>query len=176
MSHIHTAPGQHDFTASAFIVRLDTPEPTLLLHMHKKLHKYFQFGGHVELHENPWQAITHELAEESGYGIRQLKLLQPKLRVKSVADTVMHPYPLYVQTHNFPGLDHYHTDIAFAFCTTEEPAAKVGNGESAEIAGFTLKELRALPPEKIVDNVRESGIFVLEKCLHNWESVSTDSY
>jgi hypothetical protein len=49
MAHIHTEPGQHDFTASAFIIRLDRlderGQPKLLLHKHKKLHKLLQFGG-----------------------------------------------------------------------------------------------------------------------------------
>ena len=36
MPHINTKPGQHDFTASAFIVRLDRSEPQVLLHLHKK--------------------------------------------------------------------------------------------------------------------------------------------
>ena len=45
MAHIHTEPGQHDFTASAFIIRTDTPEPKLLLHRHKLVGKYLQIGG-----------------------------------------------------------------------------------------------------------------------------------
>lgn len=36
MSHIHTKPGQHDFTASAFIIRTDGTEPRAMVHMHKK--------------------------------------------------------------------------------------------------------------------------------------------
>ena len=65
MPHIHTKPGQHDHTVSAFIVRLDGKQPRILLHRHKKSGVYMQFGGHIELHENPWQAISHELLEES---------------------------------------------------------------------------------------------------------------
>lgn len=53
MPHIHTEPGQHDHTASAYIVRLDEAEPALILHRHKILGQYLQFGGHVELDENP---------------------------------------------------------------------------------------------------------------------------
>jgi 8-oxo-dGTP diphosphatase len=66
MAHIHTKPGQHDFTASAFIIRIDTPKPKVLLHMHKKLGVLLQPGGHIELNENPWQAVHHEIEEETG--------------------------------------------------------------------------------------------------------------
>ncbi len=53
MAHIHTQPGQHDHTASAYIFRVDFDEPKLVLHLHRKINKYLQFGGHIELHETP---------------------------------------------------------------------------------------------------------------------------
>lgn len=46
MAHIHTNPGEHDLTASAFIVRDDFAKPRLMLHMHKKLGVLLQPGGH----------------------------------------------------------------------------------------------------------------------------------
>ncbi len=171
MSHIHTESGQHDHTASAFIVRLDRPEPTVILHVHKLLKIYLQFGGHVELHENPWQAITHEIAEESGYSMKQLKILQPKRRLKSLSDAVMHPYPVLIMTHKFPGLNHYHSDTAYGFVTRQSPAGRVGKGESAELKEFTAKQLRAIPTGEIPENVRETALFVLEECLKNWVAV-----
>lgn len=36
MLHIHTQPGQHDHTVSAYIIRYINDEPYLLLHRHKK--------------------------------------------------------------------------------------------------------------------------------------------
>src|SRR4051812_49824476 len=99
MPHIHTEDGQHDPTTSAYIVRTDTPEPTILLHKHRKLGKYLQFGGHIELNENPWAAITHEIAEESGYGIDQLTILQPTTLLKKVSGVQMHPLPVSYLTH-----------------------------------------------------------------------------
>lgn len=72
MPHIHEGDGQHDLTAGAFIIRFDQDEPKGLLHFHRKLHKLLPIGGHVELNESPWQAIAHELDEESGYSMSQL--------------------------------------------------------------------------------------------------------
>src|SRR5437879_1527745 len=104
MPHIHTKPGQHDHTASAYIVRIDGKEPKILLHKHKKSGKYQQFGGHIELDETPWQAVLHEIKEESGYDAKQLMLLQPKERLKSLGDADQHPVPVCHNTHTFsPG-------------------------------------------------------------------------
>src|SRR3954465_16018556 len=81
MPHIHTEPGQHDHTVSAYIFRTDFSEPKVMLHLHKKHGTYMQFGGHIELNENPWQAITHELREEAGYELDELFILQPHQRL-----------------------------------------------------------------------------------------------
>lgn len=91
MPHIHTQPGQHDHTASAFIIRTDGTEPRILFHMHKKIKKLMQPGGHVELHETPWQAVVHEIEEEAGYEISQLKILQPKNYLQKPADATLNP-------------------------------------------------------------------------------------
>lgn len=176
MPHIHTAPGQHDLTASGFIVRLDLPEPVLLLHMHKKLGKYLQFGGHVELHENPWQAVTHELAEESGYTIDQLRILQPPVRIQSFSDAQLHPYPVYLQTHRFADTDHFHTDIAYAFVANVPPAHAVKAGESEDLQTFTADQLLALTRDQIPDNVKQTGLFVLEECLTRWQAIDTANF
>lgn len=173
MPHLHTEPGQHDLTASAYIVRLDTEKPTLMLHKHKKLKKFLQFGGHVEHDENPWDAITHELLEESGYEMSQLKVLQPRKRLKKLnADSWLHPAPVSVSTHKFEGLDHYHTDIAFAFTADRPPKNSTADGESDIIKLFTVAELKTLNNNKLPEDVREIGLFVLEECLPNWEMVA----
>ena len=177
MSHIHTQPGQHDTTASAFIVRLsNTAQPSLILHKHRKLNQWLQFGGHVELNENPWSAVVHEIAEESGYAMRQLKVLQPSMRLTKISDAVLHPYPLTVLTCRFGETDHYHTDIAYAFVTHELPEEKLGEGESAEIRAFTTAELAAIPRGEIPENVREIGLFTLENCLIEWSRNDTSDF
>lgn len=176
MPHIHTEDGQHDFTASAFIVRLDTPEPALMLHKHKKLDQYLQFGGHVELHEHLWAALIHELREESGYDMSQLKVLQPAVRLEKLTGIALHPMPVCLVTLRFPGLNHYHTDIAFGFVTDQAPSGEIGAGESAIIKPFAAAELRALPSNQIPENVRETGLFVLDKACRDWQPVATDAW
>ena len=74
--------------------------------------------------------------------------------------------------HKFGDLDHYHNDLQFAFTTNETPQHKVGEGESEDTILVTAVELRALSDEEIFEDVREVGLFILEECLPNWESVN----
>ena len=142
MPHIHTEPGQHDMTVSGFIVRTDQPEPQCLVHMHRKIGKLMQIGGHIELDETPWQSIAHELAEESGYTLDELKVVQHTAdRVIEVA-SVNHPTPFCVNTHSV-GNDHFHSDLCYGF-VAEGPAAKLpAEGESADLRWLTLPEMES---------------------------------
>ncbi len=153
MPHIHTKPGQHDTTVSGFIVRTDLKEPKLLLHKHKKLGRYIQFGGHVELHETPWQALIHELREESGYAVSQLSLLQPNQRISSLTGVKLHPVAVYHLTHKFDE-KHFHTDLGYAFVAKGEPEAAIADNESNEVIMVTRNELVNLPADLTFESVR----------------------
>jgi ADP-ribose pyrophosphatase YjhB (NUDIX family) len=59
MPHIHE---KVDFTVEAFIVYNDT----VLLRKHDKYNKWLSVGGHIELDEDPNQAILREIKEEVG--------------------------------------------------------------------------------------------------------------
>ena len=176
MPHIHTNPGEHDSTASAFIVRTDLGEPAIMLHQHKKLGTLLQFGGHVEVTENPLQAVTHELLEESGYDLGQLLLLQPKQRIMRLTGSTLHPIPAYYSTHKFPGLNHYHTDTSFAFVAHEPPKYEVGAGESKDIRTYTASQLNLLTESEIIISVKEISLFVLEVCFVDWEQAPATSW
>ena len=175
MPHIHTKPGQHDHTASAFIVRLDFDEPKIMLHKHKKLGVYMQFGGHIELNETPWQAISHEIPEETGYEMSQLKILQPIQRLKKVSRSVLHPIPVCHNTHVVVD-DHYHTDLDYAFVATQPPTDKVADGESSDIKLFTKQELLEHPVDDIFQEVVDITLFIFDVCLSGWDRISTDSF
>ena len=177
MAHIHTKPGQHDATASAFVVRTDLGEPVAVLHMHKKLGRYFQFGGHIELHENPWQTIAHELLEESGYELKQLYVLQPNERINELTGAALHPVPVIFNTHAFGnGLDHFHSDTGFAVIAEEPPKHKPAEGESNVIRLFTRQELLEAPEEIIAKNISTTFLFIMDVCLPNWEQIPASSF
>lgn len=141
MPHIHTQPGQHDMTVSAYIIRTDGPAPLLLVHMHKKLGKLMQIGGHIELDETPWQALAHEITEESGYDIAELKVLQPQARPIAVDSAIVHPVPVLMNTHRVSET-HYHSDLVYAFTVTYPPASLPKDNESSDLRWLSVDALR----------------------------------
>lgn len=141
MPHIHTAPGQHDITVSAYIIRIDQGEPRLLVHMHKKIGKLMQIGGHIELDETPWQALAHEVREESGYSLDELRVLQPTATSFTVDNAVVHPVPLLANTHRVSDT-HYHSDFVYGLIASNLPVALPHEEESSDLRWLSAQELQ----------------------------------
>lgn len=178
MPHIHTQPGEHDGTSSAYIVLEGGAEPRLWLHMHKKLGIWLQFGGHIELNETPWQAMVHELTEESGYELRQVQLLQPPVRIEHLTGAKSHPVVVSESTHVFPAGEvlHNHTDRAYAFVTSQQPALQPGEGESKTMKAVTAAEIESLPAGQITESTREVALFILRRVLPTYDRVDPSIY
>lgn len=174
MSHIHTKPGEHDHTVSMFIIRTDNGEPKIMFHAHKRYGVYMQFGGHIELDENPWQTIARELKEEAGYDLSQLKILQPKGTLKNLTGVVTHPLPIAFTTH-MAGTNHEHDDTAFAFITDQKPKYRPADGETDDYKLFSKKELKELPAEQTYENGREIVLYILDHVLKEWEQISAET-
>jgi 8-oxo-dGTP diphosphatase len=181
MPHIHNEPGQHDHTASAYIIRTDQLNgltPKILVHLHKKFNRLLQPGGHVELNETPWEAIEHELLEEAGYEFSQLQILQPNVtRVLHMENrnTKLHPYPFCHNTHQVTD-EHSHTDIGYLFTTNDLPKNAVGEGESQDLRWLTEEELRT--STEVTSGVRDIGLvaFDIIKHQHDWIPVPTSRF
>ncbi len=171
MPHIHQEPGQHDLTVGAYIFRTDFDQPKLLLHMHKKLNKWLQFGGHVELDETPWQSIDHEVSEESGYELAQLRVLQPKDRIEKISLAVVHPQPASINTHPFDNT-HFHTVLDYAFVTAEEPWGLIAEGESQSLQLFTRSEIARMTDEQIFPGTKDICLYLFDSILPKWEPVN----
>ena len=176
MPHLHTMPDGHDLTVSAYIILRANGETRLWVHKHKKLGVWLQFGGHVEHTEQPWAAIAHELAEESGYEFRQLQVLQPPDFIKPLSDATLHPADVCTNTHRFSDIGHFHTDIAYAFVTDELPKHKPADGESSDLKAITRSELLALPADSIPESIREIALYVFDHTLPNWKPVPTSDF
>jgi 8-oxo-dGTP pyrophosphatase MutT (NUDIX family) len=176
MPHIHTKPGQHDLTTTAFIIRTDGDEAYGLLHRHKKLDMLLPVGGHVELDETPWAAIIHEVREESGYEISQLDILQPQERITRMDGVKIHPVPLFLQTHEFKKDEgHSHVDIGFLFITNQLPAKLPGDGESSDLIWLNAEELDARRHEMPAD-IAQIYEFSFDIALPRWERVSPETF
>lgn len=142
MPHIHTLPDQHDMTVSAYIVRVDQSEPLCLVHMHRKMGKLMQAGGHIELSETPWQSITHELVEETGYTLSELKVAQHTAERIEQGVNINHPVPFCMNTHSV-GNEHSHSDLCYGF-VAEGPAAQLpAGGESVDLRWLSLADMAA---------------------------------
>jgi 8-oxo-dGTP pyrophosphatase MutT (NUDIX family) len=176
MPHLHIEPGAHDLTASAYVLLRKDSELRMWMHWHRKLNQWMQFGGHVEHREQPWAAIVHELAEESGYAIRQLQVLQPPTFLKPLTGAVLHPADVCINTHHFPELDHYHTDIAYAFMTDQAPANPPHDGESTRMHAFTRQELVDIKSGEIPESVREIALFIFDHVEPTWVPLDTTGF
>jgi 8-oxo-dGTP pyrophosphatase MutT (NUDIX family) len=175
MPHIHTEPGQHDHTISIYLVRTDFDEPKVMFHFHRKVRFYAQFGGHIELNETPWDAAKHELREETGYDIDQLKLLQPAQRPKKIEGAVIHPNPVVQATMGYPvNQGHFHTDVTYAFVTNEQPAHTPAEGESTDIVCLSRSEITEF---KQMDGItRDTALYVLDEILPTWQLVAPTEF
>lgn len=67
MPHIHTDPGQIDFTADTFVVHV--PSERVLVRYHDKHDMWLVPGGHIELTETPSDAAVREVFEETGLSV-----------------------------------------------------------------------------------------------------------
>ena len=104
MAHIHE---KIDFTASVYIVKDDH----ILLHKHKKLGRWLQPGGHIELDEDPNQAALREVKEETGFDVELFG--GPRLPAQPTDGTHDLIPPRFLNRHNFAGTNHEHVDFSY---------------------------------------------------------------
>jgi len=142
MPHIHEL---IDYTTSAFIMH--PSEPKILLLKHKKIGKWLQPGGHIELHENPIQALHHELEEETGLKPKDYEIIEPadgpKPVGESASNTVL-PLPFYINEHFWDGKGpHKHIDICYLAKSKTKKITESPDGASA-IDWLTLQQAVSL--------------------------------
>ena len=140
MPHIHEL---FDFTASAFIVHEDR---ILLIH-HKKLDSWLQIGGHVELDEDPDDALMREIQEECGL---EVEVLCEKAPCSNSETTKPLWQPSFINVH-WINDTHRHIDLGYVCrAITTEPTLEVGAAH--DIGWFTLEEVKRL---NTFDNLKE---------------------
>lgn len=124
----HFQPGH--FTASCFILDGDG---RLLLHLHRRLNRWLQMGGHVEAGESPQAAALREGAEESG-----------------LRDLALTPAMFDLDIHGIPAAkgepDHDHFDVRYIARTAFPETIAIDRTESNELAWVTLDRAIELMP------------------------------
>ena len=139
MSHIHEL---YDFTVSAFILHPNKPKLCLL--KHTKLNKWFQPGGHIELNEDPLQALEHELFEETGLILDDCTIIEPADQPNVKGQKTL-PLPHLFNVHDYNG-GHKHIDMEFLVRSNTETFSPQEN-ESQRIEWFNKDQIRILHSE-----------------------------
>jgi 8-oxo-dGTP pyrophosphatase MutT (NUDIX family) len=117
-------------TGSAIVVG---PRGTIL-HLHKRLQRWMQPGGHLERGEAAWEAALRETAEETGLAVRH----------PSGGPRMVH-----LDVHPAAG-DHVHLDLRYLLEAPDEYPVP-GPGESQEVRWFSWDEAIAAADEALVD-------------------------
>ena len=120
-------------TASAVV--WDPVTSQVLLHLHRRLGRWLQPGGHIEPGESPVDAAVRETLEETGVGVRHVS-----------------PAPVLLHIDEHPGPDgHVHLDLRYLLLA--DPAARtVAEGErTGDGPGPTLRWVAASDVARLAD-------------------------
>lgn len=101
MPHLHE---RYDFVVSAFVVH----RGRVLLVYHRRYEEWLPIGGHIELDEDPEQALLREIHEESGLPVR-LTATAPPIAHEGVKPL---PTPDFMDVHR---ISDTHRHIAFVY-------------------------------------------------------------
>lgn len=133
MPHIHE---KIDFTVDVFIVH----ENRVLLRFHEKYHKWLVPGGHIELDEDPVQAIIREAKEEVG-----LDITIPQGKIPFADDRVTPiPTPAYMGRHRVNEVHEHVFMVYFATCLSDKILDSMSVHERAETRWVTMEELEIM--------------------------------
>ena len=129
MPHVHE---KIDFVVTVYIVYGNK----VLLVNHKKLGKWLPIGGHVELDEDPDEALFREVKEECGLDIEVLSSRSkvPGLRTKSLLT------PNYMDVHPYGDEDHKHVSLTY-FALAKTDKVKLEKSAHKDIRWLTLDEI-----------------------------------
>jgi 8-oxo-dGTP pyrophosphatase MutT (NUDIX family) len=127
MPHIHD---KYDFTVSVFIVYNDK---VLLVH-HPRYDKWIPMGGHIELDEDPEQALFREIQEETGL---EVEILSTKPEFDQ-NDTRFIYAPRYIDVHD---ANPPHKHIGLVYFAKSKNDKHVLSDEHSEINWLGLEDL-----------------------------------
>jgi 8-oxo-dGTP pyrophosphatase MutT (NUDIX family) len=128
MSHIHDL---IDFAVAVYIVN---GEKVLLVY-HKKLQAWFPVGGHIELDENPEEALAREVREECGLTVRVVGSKPQNLSTEAES---LYP-PRYLDIARYDD-KHKHINLIY-FAISEDTEIKLQQNELKEFRWFSGEEL-----------------------------------
>ena len=150
MAHIHQLIG---FTIAAYIIH----ENKVLLINHKELNMWLPIGGHIELDEDPEQALFREISEETGLTETDLIILSDKPNFHSPTQKFLYT-PNLLDIHKIND-KHKHIGITY-FVKSHTDKMKLNIKEHNAIQWFTKENLY---DDKL--NIKKHIIYIAEKAL-----------
>lgn len=135
MPHIHD---KYDFTVSMFLLHPTKQE--ICMHWHKKLGFWNNFGGHIELDQDPLECLHQEMKEETGLSPDEYRILQTHDAPKNIGVKEM-PSPFSMHLWKYGELEHYHIDLPYILRAKHTNLCPQ-EGESQDIAWFDMKKIR----------------------------------
>lgn len=149
MAHIHEL---NDFVVTVFIVY----EGKVLLVFHKQLQRWLPVGGHIELNEDPEQALFREIQEECGL---EVEIFSSKPDIGSEGRKPLLT-PNYLDIHKISET-HSHTSLTY-FARAKSDTVKLAEKEHDDIRWFSEADLEN-PEFKIQDDIKFYARESLEK-------------
>lgn len=120
-----------DFTVAVYIVHNNK---VLLIH-HKQLLKWLPIGGHIELNEDPEEALFREIKEECGL---EVEVVGTKPALNETGTKSLLP-PMYLNIHDIK-LPHRHVGFIY-FAKARTAKVSLATTEHNNIRWFTAKDL-----------------------------------
>ena len=152
MAHIHD---KIDFTAEAFIVHKNK----VLLRKHDKYKIWLSVGGHIELDENPNEAVIREVKEEVGLDVelfcKNSNHLIERDKYKSLIP------PEFLNIHKINDTHQHIAMVYFAKSNTEELI--LSEDEKSEGCKWFTKEELEDPQYQISEQIKTYATVALEK-------------
>lgn len=175
-------------TASAHLIY----QEKILLIKHKKIKKWLSPGGHVDENELPHLAAVREFLEETGLRVKVYSAY-PQLANSTTDQDFFHPLPFAINEHwicknnyqnrlfslknqtNFKPDELWskgcekHLNFCYLVQLVGPLEIKPEQGESQEVAWFSLQDLQDQPRDQILPDVYKESIkaFELAKLSHS---------
>lgn len=153
MPHIHE---MIDFTVGAFIVN---DNRVLLVH-HKKFNLWLQPGGHIELDEDPIEALHREIMEETGLHIRLLDNF--KVDVEDPRCKMLNP-PHFMDIHHVTDT-HRHVGMSY-IATILSGNMRHCEEEHYDVKWFSAQDLDKLSESELSSSTKAYALASLSACI-----------
>jgi len=136
------------FTGSALVVSADGAQA--LLHHHRKLDRWLQFGGHCDGDEDVLRVARKEALEESG--------------IEGLIVASARPFDLDIHAIPACGAEpaHFHYDIRYIFIAPENAASALSE-ESQELRWFNPAQMKELPLDAGLQRLRGKWELLIER-------------